>query len=83
VDLINRNARALLQKKNKNSGIKLSDSIKLNDNNKIKKLNQEEGWTIEQEQNRLSLDDENEKSGSLYALNTQDLRGIKNESNNT
>lgn len=83
MDLINRNARALLQKKNKNSGIKLSDSIKLNDNNKIKKLNQEEGWTIEQEQNRLSLDDENEKSGSLYALNTQDLRGIKNESNNT
>lgn len=60
MDLINKNARALLQKKNRNSGIKLSDSIKLNDHNKIRKLNQDEGWTIEQEQNRMCLDDENE-----------------------
>jgi hypothetical protein len=94
VDLINRNARKLLEKKNnnvKNHVLKLNDSIKLKDQNQsyLKQNNNsnDKGWTIDQEQNRMSLDedgneDTNENSRSLYGLNTQDLRGIKNEGNN-
>lgn len=77
VDLINQNAKKLLEKKrnmNKKGVINLGDSIKLN------KINKSEGWTMEQEQNRLNLE-ENDADEAGLNLNTQEMKNIKLDTN--
>lgn len=71
-----------------NGALNLGDSLKLNKHNK------NEGWTLDQEQNRINFEDNdvdenmlsriaNNLDNNQYGvnLNTQEIKNIKNETN--
>lgn len=65
MDLIAQNAQKLLEKKknmNKKGVLNLGDSLKLN------KMNKKEGWTVEQEQNRINFEDEDVDENMLAKI---------------
>jgi len=65
MDLIAQNAQKLLEKKknmNKKGVLNLGDSLKLN------KMNKKEGWTVEQEQNRINFKDEDVDENMLAKI---------------
>lgn len=65
MDLIAQNAQKLLEKKknmNKKGVLNLGDSLKLN------KMNKKEGWTVEQEQNRINFEEEDVDENMLAKI---------------
>ena len=75
MDLIAQNAQKLLEKKknmNKKGVLNLGDSLKLN------KMNKKEGWTVEQEQNRINFEEEDVDENMLAKISNT----LENNENN-